>query len=165
MRDSKNSVFIFLECHVLIKSSQSTDAYGTILLLVEQYFYLWSDAYTYGTMMIMSSQSHRYHFCMHVCMCLCMSLRVHICMYVCMHACMQTCMYVCMHACMHAIVCVRVCVCLYVCMYVCMHLFMYTCTYPCMHACMHVYKHTYVSFLWRAPTRACKQFIRHILHY
>ena len=137
MRDSKNSVFIFLECHVLIKSSQSTDAYGTILLLAEQYFYLWSDASTYGTMMIMNSQSHRYHFCMHVCMCLCMSLRVHICMFVRMHACMQTCM----HVCMHAIVCV--CVCLYVCMYACMHVFMYSCIpvriHVCMHACIQAY--------------------------
>ena len=62
----------YLECHVLIKSSQSTDAYGTILVLAEQNFYLWSNAYAYKTMMVMSSHSRSYDVCMYVCMYACM---------------------------------------------------------------------------------------------
>ena len=46
MRDS--NIFIFLECHVLIKSSQSTDAYGTILLL--------NNTFTYGAVLIITEQ-------------------------------------------------------------------------------------------------------------
>ena len=128
----ENSVFMFLECHVLIKSSQSTYAYGTILVLAEQNFYLWSNAYAYKTMMVMSSHPRSYDVCMYVC--------IHVCMNTFMHACMHACMYVCMYVCMNA------CVLIYASMHVReAHTYIHTHMRTCMHTCMYAYMYAYTD--------------------